>query len=197
MSGANESPRTDLLAQRLQDDDPFRVAIRGHVVLEDIVDEALREMLTGHGSADVMGLQFSRRLALATSLGLITENDRRLVHELGRIRNDFAHGTIEELSLPRAKQLLAPLRAIYPEPAAGRPGVLAEVGATPHRILTSSLMGAFVAINWSIDRARAERSEREQALVEKRQQSPIALTLADLFRQSQSRAESDSPTSDG
>jgi hypothetical protein len=177
--------------RRIGERDVFRLAIRGHAMIEDLIDAGLRGALVGGASSDIMKLQFSRRLELARSLGLIDANTKRLVHELGRIRNEFAHGRTDDLHPERARALVDPLKKVYP----GLVGTtdnnpMANIDkSTPIEVLRSGLMGGYVAVDAAIKRAERERGERDAALGAKRMQDAIRVTLSQMLESREQASE--------
>jgi hypothetical protein len=140
--------------------DTFKLAIQGHALLEDLIDNGIRSALPGGASREIMRLTFKTRLALAESLAIIAPPTKRLILELGRIRNEFAHGRVRELTAARARELVGPARALFPEMTG--PVETLET-ASPHGILSAALFLAFIAGSESIHAAADDRAQREAA----------------------------------
>jgi hypothetical protein len=166
--------------------DVFRVAIRGLVHLETMLDDGIRDMLPGGAGRDIMRLNFSRRLSLATALGLIDDDVKRLIGALAKVRNEFAHGTIDDLDRQRADQLLTPLWKLYPKVAKNAALSSHLKQNEPAAALKVVLLGAHTALASEITRTRSERQERDEALAAHRQQQAFSAVIAELTRERQS-----------
>jgi hypothetical protein len=143
--------------------DTFKLAIKGPVALERMIDDGIRRALPGGAAKEIMGLRFGLKLHLAQSLGLITPETRELIARLNEIRNKLAHGEIDEINLRQARQLIAPTRAVF----ASRGPLEADTAldtATPHQILQGALLAAIVATQASLAIAEHERERRAKAL---------------------------------
>lgn len=98
----------------VETDDPFRLAVRGHAALEALLGAALSEALGAEELPDVVRrASLPLRLELAVRLGLITEQGSRGMTELGKLRNAFAHGDLDDtIPSQRLSQLADAMRPL-------------------------------------------------------------------------------------
>jgi hypothetical protein len=110
-------PLPTAVQELLSEEDTFRLAIRAHAEVEQLVAMAIESLFVDHRTPDELKyLGFTRSLALAISLGLIPAEVKGLVKPLTDLRNDFAHtGGPVHLSPGRARQLLRACRPYLPE----------------------------------------------------------------------------------
>lgn len=67
----------DIVDQVFAESDEFRLAIRGMVLIEEVVDDAIDEAFRDGLPAELAGLSRPSRVSLAVALELITPNLRR------------------------------------------------------------------------------------------------------------------------
>jgi hypothetical protein len=95
----------------LDEDDPFRLVIRAHAAVEQYVKMAIQSRFIDQQVPDELKhLGFTRTLALAISLGLVPPEVKGLSRQFTKLRDDFVHGIISELTSERAKRVFAPCR---------------------------------------------------------------------------------------
>lgn len=142
----------------LRESDPFRLAIRGHAAIEADIDAAIMEAFTGETPRSVRELGgFKTRLSLAVALRLIPSGPiTESVSSLAKLRNDFAHGTIEHLTAQRARSVIEPLRAYLPESFQGLDQ------ASPITLLRATLRATRLSVGYTIEFARRQRQETER-----------------------------------
>jgi hypothetical protein len=91
-----------ILAER----DSFKLAIRGQSALEDTVNAAIIDAFVGvKPKLGELG-SFDRRLKLAVALGIVGTELEKSLRALADLRNEFAHGKFEDLTLVRARKSL-------------------------------------------------------------------------------------------
>jgi hypothetical protein len=89
------------------ENDVFKLAIRGHAAIETELDAALMEAFVGEAPSNIRALGgFKTRLALAVGLGIIPGRHKTAIEAIAKVRHDFAHGAIRELTPKRARALL-------------------------------------------------------------------------------------------
>jgi hypothetical protein len=92
----------------------FKLAIRGHAAIEAELDAALMEAFIGEAPSNIRALGgFKTRLALAVGLGIIPGRYKAAIEAIAKVRHDFAHGAIRELTPKRGRALLNPRRPRY------------------------------------------------------------------------------------
>jgi hypothetical protein len=98
----------------LREDDVFKLAIRGHAAIEAELDAALMEAFVGEAPSNIRALGgLETRLALAVGLGIIPGRYKAAIEAIAKVRHDFAHGAILELTPKRGRALLNPRRPRY------------------------------------------------------------------------------------
>jgi hypothetical protein len=96
----------------LDEDDDFRLAVRGFAEIEKMIDEAITDALPGRWKGKIRTFGgFENRLTLAVALAILPQDWMPNIRDLARLRNDFAHGKIEHLTRSRARHLA---RALHP-----------------------------------------------------------------------------------
>jgi hypothetical protein len=94
--------------------DIFRLAIRGHAVLEAKLGAAIAEGFRGDTPSEIQNLPFRIRLALFKALTMLPDKYLDVIKAVARMRNNFAHGQIDELTSEQAAELAAVTRAASP-----------------------------------------------------------------------------------
>lgn len=195
VSGAfdEDGPFAHLLEQ---ENDPFRLAIRGQVFVEQEVLAAIRVAFHGQDvPKEISGASYPARVALVVGLGILPVEMKGLYTSLATLRHHFAHGKIETLTPARAKSLLREVDAtvkLGPDP--GRYlAITAEVSRLPPvYALKLALLTAHSQLRgrhrvWEDVRTRAEQALREYesspllaALRAHILQPPDAVTSSDI-----------------
>jgi hypothetical protein len=181
------------LAKALSSDDPLRVAIRGHIALEDLITDGISRMFK-RMPADIRDLRFAKKLPLAVALDLIPEEYNALLLELNKLRNAFAHRD-DTLSPERAKHLVdltAPLvKGIIDQQ-------LAEARvSTPLGQLRFVLMVAYVLSEQAITRGVKLREAQIAAHARTQYGSVLAAALASVPRAGDGEKPPDGATTTG
>jgi hypothetical protein len=67
--------------------------LKGHLVLEQVLNDLLGSYFAGHASADQLGLTFSKKIDLVAALhpGKSLATELKYLREINRIRNKLAH----------------------------------------------------------------------------------------------------------
>jgi hypothetical protein len=135
--------------------DSFKLAIRGFSAIEADIDTFVEEAFELPLPGGVRGLGgFERRLAVASALGVVPGPYVGAVKTLARVRHDFAHGNITELSEERARQLREAFRDVTPE------DVFATLeGADPHYGLVFALVVTRLIVRKAAEVTRERRQE--------------------------------------
>jgi hypothetical protein len=97
--------------------DVFKLAIRGHAAVEELINLTIADALGGTTPAELRRLSFPARLALMIAFTPLDDGAARPIAALAKLRNDFAHGDIETLTLDRARSLADVFRPAVPESA--------------------------------------------------------------------------------
>ena len=156
-------------AKLLTEQDPFKLAIRGFAAIEADIAEAMKDAFPGKVPQEIRSTGFTTRLALAVGLGIVPEQYQGGFKTLAKLRNDFAHDEIHDLTAQRAKALVGAWPSnIFPKPVRD---ALAE--ARPRLTLSTVLVAARGAIRVAARAREEERERRARAF----QQSAIAEAL--------------------
>jgi hypothetical protein len=156
--------------------DTFKLAIQGPAMIADLIDDGIKGALPGGAGRRLLRMSVERRLELAESLAIISPPARRLILALDKIRNDFAHIRVRELTQERARALIPLVRALFDEPPAP---VGSMEAASPHAILSAALFVAYRTANTSIEAAADQRARREAAF--QAATGPIGTALASIL----------------
>jgi hypothetical protein len=157
----NETEETDdpFLALMASEDD-FRVAIRGFADLEAAIDEGIADSFVAETQPNMREFGgFRTRLALAVALGVVPRDYASQLSALAKIRNDFAHGKIDELTAANTETLRPSLKLTYPDEMYDQ-----LMGAPPATLLRVALVGAHASLQVSIKVAREQRERARRAL---------------------------------
>jgi hypothetical protein len=76
----------------ITEEDPFRLVIRGHAMVEEVVDGAIDAAFADGTPDELKRLNLPARLALAEALELLTTEVVAAVKALAKVRNRLAHG---------------------------------------------------------------------------------------------------------
>jgi hypothetical protein len=128
---------------------------RGFAAIEADIDTFVEEAFALPLPGGVRGLGgFERRLAIAAALGVVPGPYVAAFKTLARVRHDFAHGNITELSEERARQLREAFRDITPE------DVFATLeGTDPHYSLVFALVVTRLIVQKAAELSRERRQE--------------------------------------
>jgi len=105
----------ELVDEVFWEKDPFRLAIRGVVLIEEVLEEAIDEAFRDGLPAELARLGRPSRVALAVALELITPDLGRAIVALGKIRNDFAHTMADEITEEHIQRLAPHARQFVPD----------------------------------------------------------------------------------
>jgi len=89
--------------------DTFTLTIRGHQGVDELLTLALTEVLGQEHNVEIGALRFPLRVELGVALGAFPPDLRRVLLELNRIRNRFAHERSATFEGADAAQLVASL----------------------------------------------------------------------------------------
>ncbi len=165
---ASSAPRTRSIWDHFGDQrnvDPFRLSIVGFASIEDQITEALAEAFGGELPDEIRRTPFKACLALARAMNLIPELLRDPLGRLEALRNDFAHGKIDELDEARGKDLLTALAGMIPEKTVEWRAILGNV--EPEIVLTSLMVVVQEFLTIGFDEARQTRTEVEATMNER------------------------------
>jgi hypothetical protein len=95
--------------------DPFRLVIRGHALIEEVLDDAINGAFPSGTPAELKRIRLPARLALAKALELITPELAAAIAALARIRNEFAHGGADEVTQEHARMMGEVIAPLLPE----------------------------------------------------------------------------------
>jgi hypothetical protein len=151
----------------LREDDPFRLVIRAHAEIEQLIAMATQSVfIEGKMPEELKHLGFIRTLSLslAISLGLVPSEAKGLIKPLTDLRNEFAHGQgPADVSRTRAREILRPCRPDLPEEIKQR--LKDEPPITYLRLAAAVIYLQFAD---AISVAVAEREFAEKAVAEAR-----------------------------
>jgi uncharacterized protein YutE (UPF0331/DUF86 family) len=158
-------PLPPTVQELLREDDPFRLVIRAHAEIEQLIAMATQSVFVeGKMPEELRHLGFIRKLSLAISLGLVPPEAMELIKQLTELRNELAHGRgAAELSRARARQILRPCRPHLPEEIKQR--LKDEPPITYLRLAAAVIYLQFAD---AISVAVAERDFAEKAVAEAR-----------------------------
>ena len=76
----------------LMTEDPLGIMLRGHVLVENALDQCLAAAFVNPQRLhDDLKMFYAEKVKLAFALGLISDNERRLLNGLGSVRNALVH----------------------------------------------------------------------------------------------------------
>jgi hypothetical protein len=123
--------------------DPFRLAIRGHQGISDVLVVALEEVLDAEVVRELGRLRFPLRVELAVALDAIPRGFRDALLVLNRIRNRFAHERGATFGATEAGELLA---ALPPEVADHLRSEIDKPSEKPVLVLATTIIIIFRSI---------------------------------------------------
>lgn len=80
--------------------------LRGHLVVEGILIEALRVRLDHPSAIQLDEMNYTRVVNLCRALGMIDDAKLGLLREIGRVRNRMAHELLYKLEFPEAFEMV-------------------------------------------------------------------------------------------
>jgi hypothetical protein len=168
--------------------DPFRLAILGFASIEHRLNEALAEAFDGELPDELRRSHFKARVALARALTLMPNDFRGPLGRLKKLRDDFAHGKLDDLTPSEAAGLYAAIKELAPDVETHLPGLKDE---QPEIILATFLIILEVGLNAVFEDARDRRARQEEAMREwweRRRPSPTLTQeqIADLLKEDES-----------
>jgi hypothetical protein len=163
--------------------DPFRLTILGFASIEHRLNEALADAFDGELPDELRRSHFKARVALARALTLMPDDFRGPLGRVKKLRDDFAHGKLDELTRSEAAGLFAAIKEIAPDVETHLPGLKDE---QPEIILSTLLTMLEVALDAVFEDARERRATGEEAMREYwERRRPSSLTqeqIADILR---------------
>jgi len=164
-----ETPQWALDLQNLMnEEDVFKLSIRGQAAIDELLSHGIAEAFGGAIPPELRRMPFPTRVALAIALGIGVEHIRGALLANAKVRHDFAHGHIHELSLERATAVARELE----EPAPNLVEAITDGDLPPdprmiHRVIISVL---YASIQFAIEQARDRRTQQEDAMLAFNQQ---------------------------
>jgi hypothetical protein len=164
-------PLTDEEWKRLLDEtDTFKLAIRGATAIEAEIDAGIAQLAQGPVPPELQRTRYEIRLAVAIAIGLIPQHDQPLFRAIAKLRNDFAHGKIRDLTDARARELAdaaVPVLGIpTPEEVATLRSGLAVI--SPLDTLRFALMVARAWVRGAAGQLLEQRAEEQRILARHR-----------------------------
>ena len=96
-------------------DDPFRLVIWGHSLVEEALDAAINDAFAEGTPDELKRIRLAARVALARGLGLISAEVATAITELAKIRNDLAHHVDATLTKEHVRSLRRAVQPFWPE----------------------------------------------------------------------------------
>jgi hypothetical protein len=101
----------------LQEQDEFRLIIRAHTAIETLIDASVERLFTQQWQGRMRRLGgFQTRLTLAIAMGVVDADLDPAMSALARLRNDFAHGTLDSVPRGRARTIVRAAARIVTNP---------------------------------------------------------------------------------
>ena len=153
----------------VSEQDAFKLAIRGLAAIEAEIEEAMKDAFPDGVPSEIRRLGFNTRLALAVGLGIVPKQFQGAFKVLAKLRHDFAHGELQDLTAQRAKALVGAWPPdIFPKRVRD-----ALAPASPRLTLQVVLTAARAAVRIAARVRKEEQERRENAL----RQSPLLQAL--------------------
>lgn len=153
-----ETDPNDIVDQVFAESDAFRLAIRGMVLIEELVDDAIDEAFRDGLPAELARLSRPSRVSLAVALELITSELAKAIETLGRIRNAFAHTMADEVSEQQIAELQKAATPFVPD-------VYDWENDSTFDLFYAAMIGVFNATIQTIERAEELRKRNARELV--------------------------------
>lgn len=150
----------DQFLARVAGDDLFRISIRGQAALEQTVDEGVEAAFAQDAQAQARSFGgFERRLGLAIALGIVRAEHRSALMTSARLRNELAHGSLDDVPEDRIEQLAVEVR----NAAGGAFDDWLDHGEG-RVLLVRALTALFVLVVADLDAARGRREDANAGL---------------------------------
>lgn len=144
----------------LEEEDNFRLAIRGFAVIEDSIAAGIAEAFEGPMPSELKRLPFRARLALFSAVTSFPEQSVKPLIALARLRNDFAHGRLNDLTRQRANSLADEFRKVFPRTAE----TILKKAETPHSVLGRCLFMGDVVVDAGRTSVKKRRDDERKAI---------------------------------
>jgi hypothetical protein len=99
----------------LNQDDPFRLVIWGHSLVEEALDRAINDAFADGTPEELKRIRLAARVALARGLGLISAEVATAITALAKIRNDLAHHVDAKLTRDHVRSLRRAVKPFWPD----------------------------------------------------------------------------------
>ena len=96
-------------------DDPFRLVIWGHSLVEEALDNAINAAFEEGTPDELKRIRLAARVALARGLGLISDEVATAITALAKVRNDLAHRVDANLTRDHVRSLRRAVRPFWPD----------------------------------------------------------------------------------
>ena len=105
MSRETEESTLDFDRLLAEEQDLFKLTILGHAAIEERIDAEMAEAFAGNTPTELKRLPLRNRLALFGGLTQMPKKYMNAIATLTKLRNEFAHGQLQELTPERAQAL--------------------------------------------------------------------------------------------
>lgn len=133
------------------------IGLRGHTVIDRLLNRLLIEILPGEHKLEVGRLGFGLKVDLIIALGFLNPKERALYFKLNKIRNDLAHGLKMGITDEEAKDILNLLSDCQRE-------IIGELPSEPLHVLRKCILLAIATIQVARTRSAAQRIRKAIAL---------------------------------
>ncbi|HEX7255130.1 MAG TPA: hypothetical protein VF236_04315 [Gaiellaceae bacterium] len=142
----------------MEEQDSFRLGVLGFALIEDSMASGIAEAFEGTMPSELKRVPFKARLALFSAVTATPERFVKPLLALAKLRNDFAHGRLNNLTQHRANSLADELRKPFPKSAQ-------EIleGETPHELLASCIWMCAAIVDACRNSARKRRDKEQEA----------------------------------
>lgn len=96
-------------------DDPFRLVIWGHSLVEEALDTAINSAFEEGTPDELKRIRLAARVALARGLGLISDEVATAITALAKVRNDLAHRVDANLTRDHVRSLRRAVKPFWPD----------------------------------------------------------------------------------
>ena len=158
----------DYVEEILSERDVFRLSVRGVTLMEVELEGAIGEAFPEGMPPVLERLQWPSLVALAKALELITEDLRKALLVLGKIRNAFAHEMADEMSHEHVNLLSGVIPALWPK--------FDRNEYSPDDLFRMSMQVTFDALVDTIEHAEDQR-EQAAAELERFRSARLALSV--------------------
>lgn len=150
MTEQKAHPTTEDLEVVQDADDVMTVVLRGHQLVDELMDIAISDRLAQPHALEVKAMPFSLKSDLAIALGILPDSFRGLFTAINRLRNRFAHDRRAVLGADEARDLYNSL----PEPVR-----LPRIDASSEPLLIARV--AFIGVYVNLERAISWHRDKE------------------------------------